>query len=463
MKAQGKIVLLMSFAMLPVGLRAQEPSSQVPEDQQISADQPLSPPPILNGQGPSLAFQSEETRTNYLLGGISLTGAFTDNAFLTNNNTVSDSSFAVLPHISFSQSTPRMNWDMGFAAGLIVDQQLRGENQFSKSFLLDLSYRLSEHVNLRLSDTFTDTTGLFSLLSPEASRSLGTVEQSNNSLLVPPLQRTLANAALAELGYQFSPTSMVGLRGTVSILNYPDSSQNAQFGPLYNTQTYLVEPFYNHEISLSKWVGVTLRLQRFDIEPSISRTDTATLLLYYAIQPGAGVTLSFFAGPEYYNTPRISDTATAQGLFPGQMWTSAEGATITWQGKRTSASATFSRQLSDGGGLSSAVTLQTVSASLRHQLSQHQAVYLDFTDAVNIPVEQGYRLTGLRGLFRFEQRLSNNLVFEAGYGRLQQDLPISHNTMATANTAWVSASYSFSRAMGSSSVRQLPKYPGRWP
>lgn len=442
MKAQTKIVLFLSLALLPLGTCAQEPETQAP------ADQPISPPPTLNGQRPSLAFQSEKTPSNYLSGGLNFIDAFTDNMYMSSADTMSSFSYLVQPYISYAQSTPRINWDASFGAGFLFYQHLSGEDQIAKSVGLDLTYRLSQRVKLRLTDTFTDTTGLFSSFNPGTSGSnIGLVEQSNNSLLVPALQRTVANASLAELSYQFSPSSVVGVRGTFSILDFPGSSPNTEFGPLYNTQTYSGEAFYNHKMSLRQWLGVSLRAQRFQTQPSAARTDTASLLLYYAVQVRSDVTISFFAGPEYYNTPSISEMATANGLFQGHQWAPAVGATFNWQGENTSVAAGFSRQLSDGGGLFSAVTLQQVNASLRCQLTERQAVQIGFMQAVNEPLASGNSYSGLSGLFEFEHLLTKNLILRLAYGRQRQELPPSQNT-ASANNAWLSLSYNFSHAFG---------------
>jgi hypothetical protein len=441
MKEQNKIVLIMAFALLPLGLRAQELEPQMLRDQRTS------PPPILNGQGPSLAFQYEKIHTNYLSGGISFSDAFTDNATLSNTDPVNDFSYLVQPHISFSQTTARMNWDLNVGAGLIVDQHLHSENQFAKSVSLDLTYRLSSHVNLRLSDTFTDTTGLFSVSNPGTlGSSISVVEQSNNSVLVPLVQRTLANASFAEMSYRPSPSSTVGLRGTFSILDYPGSSQNAEFGPLYDTQTYLVEAFYNYQMSPKQWVGVALRTQRFDT--SVATTDTATLLFHYSVKTAPDVTLSFFAGPEYYNTPRISDSAATIGTFQGHQWTSAEGVTLSWQRERTSVAATYSRQLSDGGGLYSAVTLELANASLRRQLGRGLEVQLGFTYTSNDPLSSGSNYRGISSLCEFRQSFGRSFLFRVGYAHQRQEWPGSRS-LANANLAWISVSYSFSHYFGS--------------
>ena len=138
------------------------------------------------------------------------------------------------------------------------------------------------------------------------------------------------------------------------------------------------------------------------------------------------------------------------GLFgwrPGHWWTAAEGATVTWQGRRTSVEAGFSRQVSDGAGLYSAVTLQSANGRLRHQLGRAQELNLGFTYAVNDSIESGHGLRGFSGRIEFQQRLGRSLIFLVAYDRRQQELR-SGQGAPSANSAWVTISYNFWHVLG---------------
>lgn len=442
MDAHKKIVLLLFVVLLPIELRAQQADSQ-PTDDLAS-----SPPSALDGRGPILAFRSEKVRVNYLSAGIDFTGAFSDNALLSNTAPISDFSYLVQPHLALSLSTPRVVWNFILGAGLIVNQRLNQNNRAAKDLGLDLNYRLSENVNLRLSDTFTDTSGLFSGFTPGTSGSgIGVIGQPTNSLLIPFNQRTQNNASLAELRYQFSPSSVAGVRGTFSIVDYPGSATNTQFGPLYNDHAYSGEAFYDHQISAKQWVGVTFQAQKFEVLPSIGTTNTASWLLNYTVKPIPTIALSFFAGPTHLDARQVSAVGTT-GLFRDHRWTSAEGATFDWQSGHTSAAASFSRQLSGGGGLSSGVGLQTlVDARLRRQLDSRQEVNCGFTYTENGLLVSGQSFQRYSGLLEFQQRLANSLVVRIGYARDHQEFP-GIQSAANANRTWVTVSYNFDHSFG---------------
>lgn len=442
MDAHKTIVFLLFLVLLPIELRAQQSDSQPTDDV-------ASPPPsALDNQAPILAFRSEKVRVNFLSAGVDFTGAYSDNALLSTTAPISDFSYLVQPHLAFSLSTPRVVWNFTLGAGLIVHQRLSQNNLAAKDLGLDLNYRLSENINLRLSDTFTDTAGLFSGFATGTSGSgIGVIGQPTNSLVIPFDQRTEANASLAELRYQFSPSSVAGVRGTFSIVDYPGSATNTQFGPLYNNQAYSGEAFYNYQISATQWVGVTLQARRFEILPSIGTTDTTSWLLNYTVKPTPGIALTFFAGPAHLEARQVSPNGTT-GLFRDHQWTSAEGAIFDWQSGHTSAAASFSRQLSGGGGLSSGVGLQTLlDARLRRQLGSRQEVNCGFTYTKNDLLVSGQGYQGFSGLLEFQQRLANSLVVRIGYARDHQELPGIQST-ANANRTWVSVSYNFVHSFG---------------
>ena len=459
-KAGSAAGLPVAMLALAVSLSAQQPSQQpapaVSGTMQPADDAPLVVPVTMNGQGGSMNFISETPTESYLSGGIGLTGSYTDNALLSNADKIDNFSYYVQPHINWTQITPRFTWNLGLNGGVIINNNLSDQNQAAENADLGASWRLTQHVTLRLDDTFTNVTGLFSSIGVQGT-GVGTVEQGN-SLLVPPSQRTLSNISLAEVSDQVGRNTVVGVRGTYWLLDYPSNPQSAQFGTLYNTRAYSAEIFYDWRFAARQWFGATLRAQRFETLPSIAKTDVGGLILYYSFVPTNHITLTFFGGPEYSNTP---ETAALDALgFNGQgrLWTSSEGATLNWEGGRTSGNVTFSRQLNDGGGLSSAVTLQSVSAKLRRQLSVHQnEVQFGVSDSKSDPLLPGTSLSGpaavgasINGLTAFglfQQRLARSFLVQLGYSWQRQDVP-NTVTAADSNRVWFTVSYDFLKAIG---------------
>jgi hypothetical protein len=451
------MVLAAVMMAFPFHLTAQQPTP-VPAvangSSQPADDATLTVPVGMNGQSGSLAFISETPKESYFSGGVGLTGSYTDNALLTNTNQIDNFSYYVQPHITWSQITPRFTWNLSASGGVIFNTNLTDENQAAENADLGASWRLTPHVTLRLDDTFTNTTGLFSSLGVAApGTGVGPVEQGNNTLLVPPAQRTLSNMSLAEVSDQVGLNTVVGVRGTYWLLDYPSTTQSTQFGTLYNTRSYAAEAFYNWRFAPRQWLGATLRAQRFQTLPNIATTNAGGLILYYSIQANKNITLTFFGGPEYSDTPQTATLVALGFTGPSRFWTSSEGATFNWEAGRTSGDVTYSRELNDGGGLASAVTLQNVSAKLRQQVSRRGAeVQFGVVDSKSDPLLAnanvgGIGLEGLSAYALFQQRVARSFLAQAGYSWQRQDVP-GLGSPASSNRVWFTISYDFVKPIG---------------
>jgi hypothetical protein len=454
---QRKLIFIICLCLLSAALLAQEsqPAPALGTDSKTTDDAPLEVPVTLNGQGGSLAFQSETPTESFISGGIGFTGVYTDNALLTNTNKIDNFSYMVQPNLVWSQVTPRLTWNLGASGGFTANNNLANENQAAETADLGATYRITQHVSFRLEDTFSNVTGLFSsIANPTSGAGVGVVEQGNNTLLVPGAQRVLSNLTLAEVSDQVGPNSVAGVRGTYWLLDYPNqnsqTSQASPLGTLFDTRAYSAEAFYDWHFASSQWMGVTLRGEQFHTIPAIAKTNVGSVILYYSVKVAPAVTLSFFGGPEYSDTPPTA-AAIALGFDgAGRFWSSSGGATLAWGGLRTSADASFSRQLNDGGGLAVPVTLQTATVRLRRQLStHHNEVQIGLAASQNIPVLTGPTIDGFTAFALYQQRFTRNFVTQFGYSWQWQQQDLTTGGLSSdANRVWFSLTYDFSHAIG---------------
>jgi hypothetical protein len=437
-KVYQRIIVNVLLALLPVGLRAQEAEPKSPMEQPIEA------PVTLNGQGPSLAFESEKTRSSYLSGGIAATGQFNQN--LGSTSSVNDMSFLIQPYFNYDLRRSRLDWNMNLETAFIIHNPISEENQTAEALQMNLTYRLTPYVNVRASSSFGNTTGLFSALNRDTSGSgIGAIEAANNSLFLPPTQRSISTENLAELNYQFGPKSIAGMRGSFSLLDFPDSSSNPDFGPLYNTRTLSGQVFYNYQVNETQWLGVVLQTQQLETQSFAGNTKTGSLLFLYARSLTPKVKVSFFGGPEQFSAPEISSLTTAGGR--GQQWIGAGGATLTWQGGNTSLLAGFSREINDGGGLSSAGIAANANAQFRCRLGSVRELIVGVTYTNNQPIESYGSYNSFGTFFKFNQQLTRNVTMQIGYSLERQGL-LNGLPPTLANYAWVSVSYGFSHPIG---------------
>jgi len=436
-------LLIVLMITLVVAARAQQT-----EPAQTPGEQPESAPATLAGQKAQHEPLTEASAPNYMTTGIAITQVFTDNAELASSGRISDLSYDIEPHLAFNHSAPRLSYSLGIFAGFIVNRTLEERNQATQTASLDLSYGLTRFTTLRLSDGFRNSTGLWSgsgdEASPGSSGGVGVVEEPNSALFT--YGEFRANIALAELSRQFSANGIGGLRATQSYLWYPNAATSTISGTLYGGETYSAEAFYNHRFSSRQWVGVTLRGQRFDTDHSEGRTDAASALFLYGINIKPKMSLSLFGGPEL-SVISIQGIPASDLPFPQRTWSPAAGAVFSWQGQRTGATASFVHQISNGEGLSSAVTVNGANAALTRQLSPRWGAELGFTYAQNEPIVTSPTIRFYSGRLQFTSYITNNITVSGGYAR-DDDTSSDSRARASADRVWISFSYSFSRPLG---------------
>src|SRR5882672_5347964 len=194
--------------------------SPVAEDD-TSGDLPAIPA-LLGGPKMSVALRSELERSNYLRGGLNVGATYDDNALLTPDNTLRNTTFSVFPNISLEQARARMKWKLGYAAGLTVNQRLSNRNQGSHDLNFDSQFRLSPHVNLRVAEEFTLTSGFFD--SGIGGGVGGVGSGGPNASLVTPLSQQRASLTVVEANYHFALNDLVGASGSFYDLHFSDIS-----------------------------------------------------------------------------------------------------------------------------------------------------------------------------------------------------------------------------------------------
>jgi hypothetical protein len=425
-------------------VQAQETQAPQGDESQTSAA-----PPMLVGQSPRRRSVAEQSGPSYLTGGVNITQIYTDNADLTANGGIHDLSYSIGPHLAFTHSTPRLSYSAGIFAGFVVNRTLSDRNLADQTASLDVSYGISQFTTVRLSESFSNTTGLWSGSeagsSLEPSTGIGAVQEPNPSVLT--FGRYHTNTALGELSHQFSLHTIGGVRGTHTYTWFPNAATSPVVGTLYGGQSYSAEVFYDRRFNARHWVGVTLRGQRFDLDRSVGRTDTLSAIFLYGLAIRPNLSLSFFAGPE------LSMTAIPQGIsapvlpFPRRMWSPTTGATFSYLRPRTGVTASFVRGITNGAGLVSAVTISTVEGTVTRRLSRswEGGANLGYTNNEPLVPSQTFRTysTGLELI----SHITNNVAVSGGCGR-DENMALDTGARASANRVWISLSWSFLRPLG---------------
>lgn len=338
-------------------------------------------PSLLGGRGMSLAFPSELERSNYLRGGVSVGAAYDDNPLLVPNGSgsnaggllypkqESNTSESVYGNVRLDESFSRMRWSLGYAGGLTVNQKLTSQDEGAHNVNFDSLFRLSPHVNLRVAENFSLTTGMF-----EPGIGGPVVTGGPNESVLTPLSTQRSTLTTVETNYHFALNDLVGASGSYYDLNFsnvPTALSNTQTGTgLSDTQTATGSGFWLHKIFHGDWAGLSYRFARITFDPD-GETRVHSFLAVNTINVGNRYSLSLFGGGQYADSQALVP-GTAKGttvLSESNSWSPTGGIEAGWRNAKTSLLAGYSRSISDGGGVLGVVRLGNAYGSFRRELA----------------------------------------------------------------------------------------------
>jgi hypothetical protein len=327
-------------------------------------------PGLLGGVGISPAFLSEMEKSNYLRGGVNVGAAYDDNPLLLSSRPVGNASVSIFPNIKIDETSSRMRWMLGYAGGLTVNQRFTNQNQGSHDVNFDSEFRLSPHVNLRVAENFSLTTGFF-----DAGNGSETVAGSSgpNTSLITPLASERSSVTTVETNYHFALNDLIGASGSFNDTNFSNPSSGAQL-QLANSQTASGSAFWLHRVFGADWGGVSYRFDRITFSPGGGESHIHSFFAVDTLSISKRFTLTGFIGPQYSDNQGLAPVTGLPVQF--DEWSIAGGAEGGWKNEHTSVSAGFSRLISGGGGVLGAERLQTVHGNFRRQLTPGWAAAL---------------------------------------------------------------------------------------
>jgi hypothetical protein len=436
-----------------------QPESVTEED--TNSDLPQIPA-LLGGVGITTAFVSELEKSNYLRGGVNLGATYDDNPLLVPTGQVSNTSESIFPNIKIDESSSRMHWMLGYAGGLTVNQKITNQNEGSHNVNFDSQYRLSPHVNLRVAENFSLTTGFF-----DAGNGTEVIAGSGgpNSSLITPLATQRSSVTTVETNYHFALNDLIGTSGSYYDLHFTNVSTpstgtqttNPEPLTLTDSQTASGSVFWLHRIFRGDWGGVSYRFDRIAFNGGESRVHS--FLAVDTLNFSKRVTLTGFIGPQYSEN---------QGVAPGgsqpapNAWSVAGGAEGGWQDQRTSASVGYSRSISDGGGVLGPVRLQNAYGNFRRALGPGWAVALTASHGTNqalttVSASNGSSIDLTSAGVSLERNVGKSFGFRLGYSHdFQERLGVPSSTPggpaqtldANRNRFFVTLSYQWAKPLG---------------
>ena len=333
-------------------------------------------PALLGGRGTPPTFLHELERSNYLRGGVNVSATYDDNPLLLSSGVESNTSESIFPNIGIQESSSRARWTLAYAGGLTVNQKITSENQGSHNLHFDSEFRLSPHVNLRVAENFSLTTGFFDAGNgTDVVAGLG----GPNTSLITPLATARTSITTAETNYHFALYDLIGASGSFYDLHFTNVPAGTQ---LANSQTASGSAFWLHRIFPGDWSGLSYTFDQITSNPGSDETHVHSFLAVNTLSLSKRFTLTGFVGPQYSENQGLVTGATE--LTQSNGWSVSGGGEGGWQAERTSATAGYSRSVSDGGGLIlGAVHLQIVHGNFRRQLTPGWAAALTASHGTN--------------------------------------------------------------------------------
>ncbi len=348
--------------LLVVFLIAVPAFSQVaPEATGGSSDdsQMMMPPPVSGQAYPSELGGAE--RSNFLRAGLTFTTSYIDNFYAGSASTMAETSYSILPMISYDQTTPRQHRAFTYRPGFTFYQPSSVLNDLDQSLNASYQYRLTEHLAVNVNDFFQKSSTAFSSSGSDGGVISGGLPTTVPGIIAPFAER-LTNSAEGGLSFQFSQSGMVGVSGSFRYLSYPNPSESTG---LYGSDNRGGSVFCNRRISATQYMGVNYQYSWVisHVQGADSETQTHTINAFYTIAPKHNLSFSISGGPQHYSIEQ-------SGLPASGSWGPAVTASMGWQESRINLAASYSREVSGGGGLLGVFKSSSVSTSVIWQISR---------------------------------------------------------------------------------------------
>ena len=394
-----------------------------------------------NGDTQSLALLSE-SKANVLSGGFSLIGTYDDNALSSPGGGVGNAGMLLSPTVSVQQSRSRTFLMFNYFPGFTLNDRLSPRYDVYHDLNSSLQFRLTEHATIRIQDSFLFGTSSFNRFVQEGSSvpDQNILHQSNPAT-VTPLTSRLSNLGGADFMYRVAENTTIGVSANFNNLHFLNRSSAAQ---LLDTQAQSADAVYQEVLSEHHAIGLTYTYQYLTTFGAASEKTTAQSTLFfdsYSFSPK--MTLALFVGPDRVSSDMLGNSRAR--------WHADGGLTFGWQGQSSSARIGFIHHVTDGGGLTGAVSTYSLVSGARQKLGSNWIANAEVIYGHNSPLETAFgpSFSSITSNVGLQREFGHQVVVAAAYGRdHQSSASRSAFGVSNHNREWVSISYRFQKPLG---------------
>ncbi|WP_109484807.1 hypothetical protein [Occallatibacter savannae] len=409
----------------------------------LDSEHMQTPPPVSKGAYPSLS--SSEERSNFISGGVSASGSYTDNLMLVGTKKVADYYYNVVPTISLDRRTPRHSESVHYGAGFRFYQNTTDFNAIDQDGSAEFTYRFTPYTALIITDTVTQNSNSYGGGNFLGSGGVSGAPGSTNQAFIEPYANRLNNATSAGLEYQFSKNAMIGASGMYSFLHF---SADSLLPALSDQDTAGGNAFYSRRFGKS-YGGLTYQFSKYITHPFPSYTVSNTVFGFFTHYFTRTVSVSVLGGPEHY-------TSWSQNNGKSGAWTPAAQGSVGWQVKRASLAANVVHIVSGAGGLVGTFHSDTGGGSVHMMVTPKWSAgaHVDYSRYKNLTTApQLFQYfpggTTIAGGIQAQRSLREWLALDAEYAHFHQNYGnVTNEVMQDTNQFIVGISCQFHKPLG---------------
>ena len=411
-------------------------------------------PMVASGQMPTATPGDGISPTNEFMATIRLGATFDDNAIIGAAKRQSDIRYDISPSVAFVQTLPRLDWGVSYGPGLDISQHHLFPDQLSQDFGGHFTWAISKHGVFSVQQNYILSTNAFQQFGVQPfTTTPGPLVSPNQTVYLPNVRRT-SNLSQAQYNYRLSEHTSVGVSGGFGRQHYGTVVTGSQ-STLIGSQAASGQAHVAHQFTPRNQLAVQYGWQQFKYGPANARTTTHTVLLSDDIKINQSSSLTLYGGPQY---TMISNQVVLNLLFAivqipinRNTWSWSAGGVYTLRGARGAMSLSYSRQVSDGGGIIGTVELNGGSANFSWKLSPKWSMNLGLSAADDqlLGVKTGANeLRSYSARLNLGREIYKNVGVNLFYERLNQSGSLAGLVSGNHDVAGVSLDFSFTKPVG---------------
>ena len=438
----GLVMLLVSLATLPVFSQV-EPEARGGGVPELNNTVMMAPPAVTGTLYPN--FTGAETRSNYLASDLTVNSAYIDNvlpgAFA---RPVSDIAYSILPEISLNRTTPLRQTVLTYRPAITLYQRTTELNSIDHNVSFTFQDRVSPHVAINVQNFFLRTSNWFSTSYQFSTAGAPGTAPVTAPVLIAPFAEQMSDTAEGASSYQFARNAMIGVGGTYSRLDFPNSDAVG----LFDSSGKGASAFYSRRLSPSQYLGLTYDYNRDDVSPANPPIETQvhSFAPFYTVYVTPAFSISVSGGAQHmseaYNSAKSH-----------HIWSPSGVINVEWLGKRGDVTASYLHTIASGGGLYGAFHSDTVSSAGGWEISRTWSVRLEtsyatlsaVTSLTGLGYNGGNALTVGAALKR---TFGEHVSAECGYDRIQENYAGIPVVAPNSDRGYVAVTYELTRPLG---------------